>query len=460
MKNTRSVRWLLKVTTALGLVLATAGCAGRGDFVAASKLKAGSSEQTKRAGLLMRYCEKMYRAGDLYVAASMCQRAFDTDPSDPTPLYPLAEIYKELGAIQQAANAYRAAILINPDDFEALYGLAKTSIEMGQYEVAAAQLERALQLDDDDPRVYNTLGIVKDQIGEHDLAQALYRTGLLIDSNNVSLRNNLGLSLALTGRQAESVAMLREVASEPEAGTVGSQNLALAATYRAPTESIEIRPAGPNVDDYAGEEYMEGDQMGAAMSKPLHKQRTPGANGMPNRANGTGPVNVTPDSHQIGMSGEESVGPDEQDAGALQSAATRMLNKFFGGGDSSGDQSSGTAQNPAKSKAGGSAKKPSAEKQAAKTSKKSSTSKAGAGYSVQLGAFKSRKGADQSWKTIMQSAKDLLGDLTQEVVEPGAGGSTSLYRLRVGPLPNRAASDELCAKLSKRGIGCFVVKPS
>ncbi len=85
----------------------------------------------------------MYSAGDLYTAASMCERAFDTQPTNPAPLYTLAEIYKDLDAPEQAANAYRAAILINPDDFDALYGLAKTSIDQGKYDIAEAQLDWA-----------------------------------------------------------------------------------------------------------------------------------------------------------------------------------------------------------------------------------------------------------------------------------------------------------------------------
>jgi tetratricopeptide (TPR) repeat protein len=194
MNSTRSIRSVLKVTTALGLVLVATACSNSPKFWEEPRPAptVNLDDQDERAAMLLRYCDKLHKSGDLYVAASMCQRAFDTKPTDPAPLYPLAEIYKQIGATQQAANAYRAAIMINPDDFEAIYGLAKTSIDLGNYDVAEAQLERALQLNANDPRVYSAMGVVKDQKGEHGVAQALYRTGLLIDPDNVSLRNNLG----------------------------------------------------------------------------------------------------------------------------------------------------------------------------------------------------------------------------------------------------------------------------
>ena len=46
----------------------------------------------------------------------------------------------------------------------------------------------------------------------------------------------------------------------------------------------------------------------------------------------------------------------------------------------------------------------------------------------------------------------------REVVKADLGGNTGIvYRLRAGPLPNRAASKKLCGELSGRGVGCFIV---
>ena len=403
MTSTRSIRSILKVTTALGLALVAAGCSELSRYGADSRPTLNLDDQDQRAEFLLRYCNKMHEAGELYTAASMCQRAFESRPTDPAPLYPLAEIYKKLGAIQQAADAYRAAILINPEDFEALYGLAKTSIDLGKYDLAEAQLERALQINDGDPRVYNAMGIVKDQQGQHDVAQALYRTGLLIEPDNVSLRNNLGLSLALTGDQAESVAMLRGVAGEASAGTVGSRNLALAADYNAPADVMVARDTldGPIEIRTADLDDEDGDELAAAPSKPLRKE---GAK-----------VAEAPKSRSIGSA---EVKAEPEPAGGVTARVAPQTPRYV--------------KEP----------KPSIK-----------------GYKVQVGAFRSQQRAERAWKAVMAASKDLLGDLSYEVVRADLGAKTGvLYRLRAGPLSNRGAGEKLCTDLKGRGLGRFVVE--
>jgi Flp pilus assembly protein TadD len=430
------MRSVLKVTTALGLVLLVSACANSSTNQARPKPAYNLENEGERATMLLRYCGKLHDSGDLYMAASICQRAFDTNPTDPTPLYTLAEIYKTLEAPEQAADAYRAAIMINPDDFEAIYGLAKISIDTGNYDVAEAQLEKALQINENDPRVYSAMGVVKDQKGEHAVAQALYRTGLLIDPDNVSLRNNLGLSLALTGDQEESIAMLRQVAREPQAGTVGSSNLAHAATYTAPPEvmaardradgPIEIRPAAPEGETASSEDFAEGDGFASAMSKPLHKRGAKVA-GQPGMAADDEPMDKASGSRAIGSAGgrvvkDGSAGPDV--AARMAPPSTRY------------------------------------EKDAAEpmSSRTSAPSKTGTGYQVQVGAYASQTGADRAWKTVLASAEGLLDGLSRDVVKADLGGDKGvIYRLRAGPLPDQAASEKLCGDLKGRGVGCFVV---
>ncbi len=82
-------------------------------------------------------------------------------------------------------------------------------------------------------------------------------------------------------------------------------------------------------------------------------------------------------------------------------------------------------------------------------------------YQVQVGAYSSRIRAERAWTLVMRSAKDLLDDLSREVVEADPGeGRDIVYRLRAGPLPGRAAARKLCFELRIRGVPCFVVPPS
>ena len=67
----------------------------------------------------------------------------------------------------------------------------------------------------------------------------------------------------------------------------------------------------------------------------------------------------------------------------------------------------------------------------------------------------------QAWTEIMREANGLLDELSREVVEVDLGADKGIYfRLRAGPLPDRAAAKRLCTALEAAGIGCFVARPS
>ncbi len=453
MHRKRSARWVYKMTTAMALALFAAGCT---HDPLGNRSMPDLNDADERAEMLLRYCGKLVSAGDLVVAASICQRAYETNPSDSEPLYRLADIYKQLGATEQAGSVYRQALMMNPDDFEALYGLAKTSMDLGKYEEAEGQLERALQVDDQDPRVYNALGIVKDQKGEHSVAQALYRTGLLIDPGNVPLRNNLGLSLALSGEQGESIEMLRGVAGAPGTGLVSSQNLALASTYQAPVQQrdgdgpIEIR----STDDFelaSAPMFEDGAEAATARAKPLQKQpgrpAEPLGDGAETNLAAAAPGKPVQLGSATGTVGSAAEGGPGSDVSASLPA---------GLGSRANDPSEIGRTTSRKAPKSRSAKGKTAKQTAAKPAMMADKE-----YRVQLGAFQSEASADKAWNRLMESSKDLLGDLDRKVVKAESGTDLGVvYRLRAGPLDSRAASDDLCAKLKERSLGCFVVAPA
>ena len=80
-------------------------------------------------------------------------------------------------------------------------------------------------------------------------------------------------------------------------------------------------------------------------------------------------------------------------------------------------------------------------------------------YRVQLAALRSPEGARRAWALLRAANGDLLGKLKPTVVRTDLGAKGIFYRLRVGPLRDRAAGKELCAKLKARKVGCQVVKP-
>ncbi len=83
-----------------------------------------------------------------------------------------------------------------------------------------------------------------------------------------------------------------------------------------------------------------------------------------------------------------------------------------------------------------------------------------AGHQLQLGAYRTAAQADRAWASITGATSGLLDGLSRQVTEADLGlGRGFGYRLRAGPLPDRAAGNRLCAELKARGIGCFPVPP-
>ncbi len=81
---------------------------------------------------------------------------------------------------------------------------------------------------------------------------------------------------------------------------------------------------------------------------------------------------------------------------------------------------------------------------------------AGSGARVQLYSARSRDGALAAWARLSAEEKDLLGSLTHRVVKAEIPKGGVFYRLRVGPLADKAAARRLCGLLKGRGRDCFV----
>ncbi len=84
---------------------------------------------------------------------------------------------------------------------------------------------------------------------------------------------------------------------------------------------------------------------------------------------------------------------------------------------------------------------------------------AGNGYRVQLAAVRSNKDARREWTRLRTRHSDLLGRLRHSVVRADLGAKGIYYRLRAGPLENKAAARTLCGELTKIKVGCLVVRP-
>ena len=236
MNSKRSLRFFSKTMTAVGLALAVSACATvyEDEWDQTTNVP-DLNQPTQRSEALLDYCKSLHSRGDLNLAAGICNRAHEINPTDPAPLIELARVMESLERTAAAEEAYRAALLLDPQQTDALYGLGKIYIDQQRYDLAMGPLEAAAASDSDDPRIYNALGVVMDQQGQHQEAQAYYQQGLAHSPRNVSLRNNLGLSMVLSGQPEAGLAMLRDVAAEPESGATAGHNLEMASQIAAQT---------------------------------------------------------------------------------------------------------------------------------------------------------------------------------------------------------------------------------
>ena len=80
-------------------------------------------------------------------------------------------------------------------------------------------------------------------------------------------------------------------------------------------------------------------------------------------------------------------------------------------------------------------------------------------YRVQLAAVRDEGGAKKEWARLKKKNPRLLSNLTLDVVRADLGSRGIYFRLRAGPIADRASAKKLCQDLAKRKVGCLVIRP-
>jgi cell division septation protein DedD len=91
---------------------------------------------------------------------------------------------------------------------------------------------------------------------------------------------------------------------------------------------------------------------------------------------------------------------------------------------------------------------------AATSAPATATATAGGEYRLQLGAVPSEETARSTFAKLKAAHGDLLGKLSMQT-ETVQSGSSTLYRIKAGPL-DAAAAKETCAKLAAQKVACLV----
>jgi hypothetical protein len=83
----------------------------------------------------------------------------------------------------------------------------------------------------------------------------------------------------------------------------------------------------------------------------------------------------------------------------------------------------------------------------------------GGKFLIQLAAVRSVERATTEWSRLRRKHPDLLKGLSLTVTKADLGpGKGTFYRLRAGPIAKESTAKSLCARLSRRKIGCLVVR--
>ena len=80
---------------------------------------------------------------------------------------------------------------------------------------------------------------------------------------------------------------------------------------------------------------------------------------------------------------------------------------------------------------------------------------AGAGYVLQIGAYKSQADAETAWKTYRAKHAALLTGYSDNVQQVDLGEKGTWYRLRIGGLADREVATALCDRLKADGGACI-----
>lgn|GEM_PF-642531 len=164
-------------------------------------------------------------AGD--PALSSLRRAAIANPSDPAAQARFGAALARAGEIAVAEDVILGALAANPDHPALLNQLGRLRLRAGSPEVALALFDRAAPLD----RGHESLegrGIALDLLGRQEEAQDAYRAALAIAPREASVQNNLAMSLLLSGRATEALALLEPLAGRRDVPARVANNLAVA----------------------------------------------------------------------------------------------------------------------------------------------------------------------------------------------------------------------------------------
>ena len=435
-----------------GLILGLGACGGLA-MKEQSKGRLGAAEQ-QQLNSSLKVASASADAGQLEAAKRLYTQLSRHFPSAPEPRLGLAYMALEAGDFTLAGRLFAEAVERSATPAakaDALLGAGRASLGKGDTAGAKAHFLAASKLAKDMPAeawVANGLGVVATIEGDHAGARKRYEEALKLSPSHPMITSNLVRALAQSG--AEDGAR-RLYAEYPASHWLDGDGAALSSLLETRKGATAV--SGAKVQLYSARSR---DQALAAWSR-LSSEEKELLGSLSHRV-------VKAEVPKRGAFYRLRAGPLADKAAAKRLCALLksrgrdcfvLAGKWAGGGGASGAEKSPDAPPVRPHETARS--QPVTEVPSGGTPGAQATATTVSGAKVQLYSARSRDQALAAWSRLSSEEKELLGSLSHRVVKAEVPKRGAFYRLRAGPLADKAAAKRLCALLKGRGRDCFVL---
>jgi tetratricopeptide (TPR) repeat protein/SAM-dependent methyltransferase len=149
-----------------------------------------------------------YRTAHHDAALELIGKAVALNPRNPDSRFNLAQVFRALGRLDDAADQLTQATVLKRDYAAAHLQLADMFLQQGRFEQAETHYRRVLAMKPS-AEVCSNLGIALASQGKWDEAAAQYRRALTLNPELVDVYRNLGRALLMQGDAAQALALAR-----------------------------------------------------------------------------------------------------------------------------------------------------------------------------------------------------------------------------------------------------------
>jgi Flp pilus assembly protein TadD len=160
--------------------------------------------------------EAALTAGNPDVALRLADETLTRDPGDAGALTRRGLALTALGRLGEARESLRQAVVGQPGSVVALLALGRVQLPVDPT-AAEITFQAVLHQDPRNAAALNNLGIARDLQGHHGDAEEAFRAALAAAPDMTAAQVNLALCLAIRGRGAEAIGLLRPLADHPGA---------------------------------------------------------------------------------------------------------------------------------------------------------------------------------------------------------------------------------------------------